>query len=129
MPADHEIGNPPFLRLTARDTPREAHKFDDIAAGRLNLYSVFVRRGLAAIGAGGVLAYIIPASFLGGPEFKQFRLRVRQMAEVLAVDIIDGRKAIFSDVTQDTCVLVLRRASEVTVVEATTAASNSRWKR
>lgn len=124
--ADHEIGNPPFLRLAAKDATVDAHLFDDIAAGRLNLYSVFVRRGLDALGAGGVLAYIIPASFIGGPEFKQFRLRVRQLAEVMAVDIIDGRKAIFSDVTQDTCVLVLkRRATEVVTVEAATAASNT----
>ena len=123
-PATHEIGNPPFLRLAARDTPGEGNRFDDIAAGRLNLYSVFVRRGLDALGAGGILAYIIPASFIGGPEFKQFRLRVRQLAEVLAVDIIDGRKAIFADVTQDTCVLVLkRRDTELAVVEETTAVS------
>lgn len=122
---DHEIGNPPFLRLAAKDTPPGASIYDDIASGRLNLYSVFVRRGLEALPAGGILAYIIPASFIGGPEFTRFRHRIRQMAEVLAVDMIDGRSTIFTDVIQDTCVIVMRRRHEdIESLVQETAASN-----
>lgn len=109
---DHEIGNPPFLRLAASQQPPDCKRFADISGGRLNLYSIFVRRGLAALPPGGVLAYIIPASFIGGPEFNRFRLRVRQLAEVLAVDIIEGRSSVFMDVVQDTCVLVLRKRKD-----------------
>lgn len=124
--ADHEIGNPPFLRLTAKTEPPNAERFEDISAGRLNLYSIFVRRGLAALPPGGVLAYIVPASFIGGPEFNRFRLRIRQLAEVLAVDMIEGRSSVFMDVVQDTCVLVLRkRAAELARVGEAEAGSNS----
>ncbi|WP_440410493.1 Eco57I restriction-modification methylase domain-containing protein [Neorhizobium petrolearium] len=124
--ADHEIGNPPFLRLASREEPPNVDRFEDINSGRLNLYSIFVRRGLAALPPGGVLAYIIPASFIGGPEFNRFRLRIRQLAEVLAVDMIEGRSSVFMDVVQDTCVLVLRkRAAELGEVAETEAASNS----
>jgi adenine-specific DNA-methyltransferase len=124
--ADHEIGNPPFLRLAARDEPADAERFRDINAGRLNLYSIFVRRGLAALPPGGILAYIIPASFIGGPEFSRFRHRIRQLAEVLAVDMIEGRSTAFIDVVQDTCMLVLRRRqAEMEDVVAAEAASNS----
>jgi adenine-specific DNA-methyltransferase len=124
--ADHEIGNPPFLRLTAREEPPNAERFEDISSGRLNLYSIFVRRGLAGLPPGGVLAYIIPASFIGGPEFNRFRLRIRQLAEVLAVDMIEGRSSVFVDVVQDTCVLVLRkRAVELAQVGEAEATSNS----
>lgn len=124
--ADHEIGNPPFLRLAAKSTPFAKGRFDDITSGRLNLYSVFVRRGIAALPSGGILAYIVPASFLGGPEFKRFRLRIRQLADVLAVDMIEGRKTVFTDVIQDTCVLVLRRrALEIEHVAEATALSNA----
>lgn len=124
--ADHEIGNPPFLRLAAKQDPPNADRFEDINSGRLNLYSIFVRRGLAALPVGGVLAYIIPASFIGGPEFSRFRLRIRQLAEVLAVDMIDGRSNVFMDVVQDTCVLVLRkRPAELANVDGATAASNT----
>lgn len=123
--ADHEIGNPPFLRLAASAEPPNSERFEDINAGRLNLYSIFVRRGLDALPAGGILAYIIPASFVGGPEFSRFRLRVRQLAEVLAVDMIEGRSSVFMDVVQDTCVLVLRkREAELTEVGEGRALSN-----
>lgn len=124
--ADHEIGNPPFLRLAAKDEPENADRFRDISAGRLNLYSIFVRRGLAALPAGGILAYIIPASFIGGPEFARFRQRIRQLAEVLAIDMIEGRSTVFMDVVQDTCILVLRRReAELLEVFPTEAESNT----
>lgn len=124
--ADHEIGNPPFLRLAARDEPPGFTRFDDISSGRLNLYAVFVRRGLEALPAGGVLAYIIPASFIGGPEFVKFRLRIRQLAEILALDMIDGRSTAFSNVVQDTCVLILRkRSTELEIIKPASASSNS----
>ena len=124
--ADHEIGNPPFLRLAAKNEPSNAELFKDINSGRLNLYSIFVRRGLAALPPGGVLAYIVPASFVGGPEFNRFRLRIRQLAEVLALDIIEGRSTVFMDVIQDTCVLILRKRSvELAEVGQDRAASNT----
>lgn len=124
--ADHEIGNPPFLRLAAREVPEHFKRFDDISSGRLNLYAVFVRRGLAALPPNGMLAYIIPASFLGGPEFRKFRSRIRQLGEVLAVDMINGRSTVFPNVVQDTCVLIVRkRPNELGDLEATAASSNS----
>jgi adenine-specific DNA-methyltransferase len=120
---DYEIGNPPFLRLSAKDEPADA-RFRDIRDGRLNLYSIFVRRGLASLPEGGILAYIIPASFIGGPEFARFRRRIRQLSEVLAVDMIEGRNSVFMDVIQDTCILVLRRREvESEVVPAAEAES------
>ncbi|MBL8597381.1 MAG: N-6 DNA methylase [Devosia sp.] len=124
--ADHELGNPPFLRLAARDEPEDFVRFDDISSGRLNLYAVFVRRGLEALPANGILAYIIPASFIGGPEFRKFRLRLRQLADVLAVDMINGRSTVFTNVVQDTCVLVLRkRPKEVPSFKSSWASSNA----
>jgi adenine-specific DNA-methyltransferase len=48
------------------------------------------------------------------------------MAEVLAVDLIEGRSSVFMDVVQDTCVLVLRRRSgDVGEVAEASAASNA----
>jgi adenine-specific DNA-methyltransferase len=124
--ADHEIGNPPFLRLAARDEPSDFERFDDISSGRLNLYAVFVRRGIEALRAEGMLAYIIPASFIGGPEFRKFRKRIRQLAEVLAVDMINGRSTVFTNVVQDTCVLILRkRTNQLVDLKAAYASSNS----
>ncbi|MGA2637953.1 Eco57I restriction-modification methylase domain-containing protein [Methylocella sp.] len=106
---DHEVGNPPFLRLKSGDKCLSRSIFGEIAAGRVNLYALFVRRALDEVPIGGLIGYIIPASFLGGPEFATFRKRVLQLAEVLVVDLIEKRSDVFLDAIQDACFVVLRR--------------------
>lgn len=70
---------------------------------------MFVRRALDEVPPGGLIGHILPASFLGGPEFSAFRRRVLQLAEVLAVDVVQKRSDVFLDAVQDTCFLVLKR--------------------
>jgi adenine-specific DNA-methyltransferase len=106
---EHEIGNPPYLRLEARGHKRWKGAFADIASGRLNLYAMFIRRALDEVPPGGLVAYVVPASFLGGPEFGSFRRRILQLAEVLILDVIERRREVFLDAIQDASFLVLRR--------------------
>jgi adenine-specific DNA-methyltransferase len=110
---DHELGNPPFLRLGGSDERLARPIFGEIASGRVNLYALFVRRALAEVPIGGLIGYVIPASFLGGPEFESFRRRVLQLAEVLVVDLIEKRSDVFLDAIQDACFVVLRRRADV----------------
>lgn len=115
---DHEIGNPPYLRLPrALETARQ-DEFLDISNGRLNLYAMFLRRALDHVPPGGLIGYVIPASFLGGPEFKTFRTTVTSLAEVLVIDLIEKRSDVFLDATQDACFVVLRRRQDPLTVSA-----------
>lgn len=121
---DHELGNPPFLRLGGSDKRLARPIFGEIASGRVNLYALFVRRALAEVPIGGMIGYVIPASFLGGPEFESFRRRVLQLAEVLVVDLIEKRSDVFLDAIQDACFVVMRRREDVlTEPPASVAAS------
>lgn len=106
---DHEIGNPPFVRLRGDDERLQRQIFTELLSGRLNLYAMFVRRALEEVPCGALIGYVIPASFLGGPEFEQFRRRILQLADVLAIDLIEERSGVFLGAIQDTCFLVLRR--------------------
>lgn len=110
---DHEVGNPPFLRLGGSDKRLARPIFGEIVSGRVNLYALFVRRALAEVPTGGMIGYVIPASFLGGPEFESFRRRILQLAEVLVVDLVEKRSDVFLDAIQDACFVVLRRRAEV----------------
>ena len=56
-----------------------------------------------------MIGYVVPASFLGGPEFLTFRHRILQLAEVLVIDTIEKRSDVFLYATQDACFVVLRR--------------------
>jgi len=110
---DHEVGNPPFLRLRGDDKRSARSIFREMSTGRANLYSLFVRRALDEVPAGGLVGYVIPASFLGGPEFSSFRKRILQLAEVLVVDIVEKRSEVFVDAIQDACFIILRRRQQV----------------
>jgi adenine-specific DNA-methyltransferase len=122
--SDHEIGNPPYLRLDAAQQRAWRARFADIADGRLNLYAMFVRRAVNEARIGGLVGHIVPASFLGGPEFRTFRQRISELAEILVLDVVQKRRDVFLDVTQDACFIILRRrAVPDKSASASTAAS------
>jgi adenine-specific DNA-methyltransferase len=120
----HELSNPPYLRLDAKGQRRWKKRFGDIADGRLNLYAMFVRRALDQVAPNGLIGHVLPASFLGGPEFSAFRRRTMQLADVLVLDVVEKRKGVFLDAIQDACFIVLRRrAAPVDNPPATTVSS------
>ena len=119
----HEVGNPPYRRLSADEHKRMQKNFADISSGRLNLYAMFMRRALNDISPLGLVAHVVPASFLGGPEFAAFRQRLLELAEVLVIDLIDQRSDVFVDATQDACFVVLRRRSISCEAQETHASS------
>lgn len=94
---NHEVGNPPYRRLSAGENAAFRARFPDIASGRMNLYSIFTRNGLDAVPPSGIVGHVIPASFIGGPEFAAFRTRVSQLAEVLVLDVVEKRNDVFLD--------------------------------
>lgn len=108
----HEVGNPPYRRLTKEEGVLAKRRFADIAGGRLNLYAVFTRSALDYVPPGGLVGHVIPASFVGGPEFAMFRRRISQLAEVLVLDVVEKRTDVFLDAIQDACFVVLRRRVE-----------------
>jgi adenine-specific DNA-methyltransferase len=126
---DHEVGNPPFLRLSSSDKRVSRPIFGEIASGRVNLYALFVRRALAEVPIGGMIGYVIPASFLGGPEFASFRKRVLQLAEVLVVDLIEKRSDVFLDAIQDACFVILRRRMEALAEPPASVAASGVFRR
>ena len=110
---DHEVGNPPFLRLAGSDKRSRRSIFKEITVGRANLYTLFVRRALEEAPIGGLVGYVIPASFLGGPEFEAFRRHVLQISEILVIDLVEKRSDVFVDAIQDACFVVFRRRKAV----------------
>jgi adenine-specific DNA-methyltransferase len=107
----HEVGNPPYRRLPRGRQKRLQAEFQDIQNSRLNLYTMFVRRALDRVAPGKLISYVLPASFLGGPEFAAFRQCVTKLAYVRVIDIVEKRRDLFLDATQDACFLVLQKKS------------------
>lgn len=106
---DAVVGNPPYAKVGAAGQRRWARTFSDILGGQLNLYAMFMRGSLDQVPDGGLSGFIVPTSFIGGPEFQQLRVAILAKADVLTIDLIEKRTGLFLDVVQDACFVVLRR--------------------
>ncbi|MGD0092611.1 MAG: N-6 DNA methylase, partial [Planctomycetota bacterium] len=70
------VGNPPFIEgrgLSATQLAGLRQRFCCAAGGKVNLFAVFVERGLELLKEGGVLAYVLPATFLRNARYRGLR--------------------------------------------------------
>lgn len=107
---DLVLVNPPFGRRMGADL--EGVDWSAVASpGHVNIYALFVDIALKWVKPGGHVGMIVPTSFIAGPFYDRLRRRIRGAAQVLALGLVTDRDAVFLDVAQDICVLVLKRHS------------------
>ena len=63
---DLVIGNPPYFVCKKTDIPNKYHQF---CSGRPNIFGLFIIHSLSMLKNGGILAFIIPKSFLNSFSF------------------------------------------------------------
>lgn len=106
---DAVVSNPPYGRVYRPSSRILAYGEPVIADKYVNTYALFCLLALRALRPGGLAGLIIPTSFLSGPNFKRLRSYLRAHADVLELVMIEKRSELFLDVTQDTCMLLLRK--------------------
>ena len=107
---DLVLVNPPFGRRMGADL--EGIDWSGVASpGHVNIYALFVEVALRWAKPGGLIGLIIPTSFIAGPSYNRLRRRIRDSARVLTLGLVADRDAVFLDVAQDVCLLVLQRHS------------------
>lgn len=70
------VGNPPFIEGRGLDDARLddlRRRFRCAAAGKVNLFAVFVERALELLQDGGVLAFVLPATFRRNARYRGLR--------------------------------------------------------
>ena len=106
---DAVIGNPPYGRIL-RPAKKLLEDFAPaISDGYVNLYALFLEQSLRFTKPGGVIALVVPMSFLGGPYFRNLRKRILTEANVLSLDPVDKRSDVFLDVLYDICILTVQK--------------------
>lgn len=102
------MGNPPFGKV--KDTPAIRSRFGRSLHGHPNLYGLFIDLAVhLAEPAGGVVAYLTPASFLAGHYFKALRRLLHTEAPPVTLDLVESRKDVFADVLQEVALSTFRR--------------------
>lgn len=106
---DVVVSNPPYGRVFRASDKFLKRWASVITEGHVNTYSVFISLALEQVKNGGLVAVIVPTSFLSGPYFGRLREHIIENSSVLELNVIEKRSDVFLDVVQDTCVLVLRK--------------------
>lgn len=103
---DLVIANPPYGRVL--DEPVGNRWKHVCHAGHINKFALFTELCLRLAKPNGLLALVLPSSFVGGPLYDKLRSHIRRRAEVLTLAAVTEREDVFLDVQQDITVLIAR---------------------
>jgi hypothetical protein len=107
------VGNPPFV-VCGKNTVPEPYRAHIV--GRPNLFGIFILHSLSMLKVGGILAFVVPASFLNAAYYAKIRNHMKAMGTLLNIDeYSDGG---FMDTQQLTIGLVFRKDREEPLGEA-----------
>jgi adenine-specific DNA-methyltransferase len=99
------IGNPPFVVIKKDDVPPQ---YQEYAVGRPNIFGLFIVHALTLLNENGILAFIVPKSFLNSAYYSKIRELIKTTCQIL--DIIDYKHLnLFIDTEQDTFGLIVQK--------------------
>jgi adenine-specific DNA-methyltransferase len=101
------IANPPFGRIPADALPDETWR-NVCHPGHINKYALFAERCFRLAKPDGLVALVLPSSFIAGPLYGKLRTYMREKGEVLLLGSVTTRNDVFVDVTQDVSIVVAR---------------------
>jgi adenine-specific DNA-methyltransferase len=104
---DVVIGNPPYGKVKLDAARRK--RFERSLFGHANLYGLFIDLGVHLLRNGGVLAYVVPTSFLGGQYFKALRGVLSSQCPLISANFVESRNDVFEDVLQETLLAVFEK--------------------
>ena len=106
-PYDLCIGNPPYVVLKKDEMPE---RFKEYSVGRPNLFGLFIIHSLSMLTENGILAFVVPSSFLNSAYYAKIRQHIKLTCNIL--DIIDFKETkLFIDTSQDTFGLIIKKTS------------------
>lgn len=105
---DLVIANPPYGRISQSELRPE--KWRNVCySGHINKYALFAELSCKLAKEGGLIALLLPSSFVAGPLYDLLRAHLRAQGQLTLVGSVPSRHDVFADVAQDVSVLILRR--------------------
>jgi len=99
------VGNPPYFVCKKSDIPS---KYSEFCVGRPNIFGLFIIHSLSMLKTGGILAFIVPKSFLNSLYYAVIRNYIKSICNI--INIIDFKKFNeFIDTDQPTFGLILQK--------------------
>jgi adenine-specific DNA-methyltransferase len=101
------VMNPPYGRVRLGEEERA--RWGRYLYGHANLYSLFLAAGLESLDDEGVLAAVVPTSFLAGRYFASLREELTRQAPLREMTFVEERSGVFAGVLQETCLAAFTR--------------------
>ena len=99
------IGNPPYFVCKKSDIPDQ---YEEYIYGRPNIFGLFILHSLSLLKPGGILALIIPNSFLNSLYYSKIRNYIKNTCTIIKIDDYSKQND-FMDTEQYTFGLVLQK--------------------
>ncbi len=103
---DVVIGNPPYV--VTKDSLLRA-MYREGVYGRMNLYGLFIQRGLQLLSEEGQLSFIDPRTLLTDKYFMNLRKVIQRQSELKGIALIADRHNTFENVLQECIILHLSK--------------------
>ena len=109
------VANPPYVVCKKEDVPETYREF---IVGRPNLFGTFILHSLSMLKIDGILAFIVPKSFLNAAYYSKIRNHIKHTCDIL--DILDFEENNqFLETQQSTFGILLRKKTNVPNVSRT----------
>lgn len=107
------IGNPPYVVCDKDDVPEIYREF---SIGRPNLFCTFMIHSLSMLSSGGILAFIIPTSFLNSAYYAKLRNHMKKTGTIKKIiNFTSDNK--FIETQQATIGLIYQKHEEIVPTE------------
>lgn len=100
------IGNPPYFVCKKTQVPSE---FNEFITGRPNIFGLFILKSIILLKPTGILAFIIPRSFLNSVYYAKIRDFIKTTCRIITIQDYDDDNDDFIDTDQMTIGLVIQR--------------------
>jgi len=99
------IGNPPYFVCKKTNIPKE---YEDYIHGRPNIFGLFILHSLNLLNPGGILALIIPNSFLNSIYYSKIRNYIKTTCSIIKINDYSSLND-FMDTEQSTFGLIIQK--------------------
>jgi adenine-specific DNA-methyltransferase len=106
---DIVVGNPPYFEFDPSEDLRE--RYSESVYGRVNIYSLFIQKGIEVLRDGGYLAYVVPPSVKNGAYFSAVREYVLETCEVVHLSTLEDA-GLFHGANQTPMLVILRKGGD-----------------
>lgn len=103
------VGNPPYFVCKKEDIPEQ---YKEYISGRPNIFGLFILHSLSLLSNDGLLAFIVPKSFLNSNYYSKIRNYIKKTCKIM--DILDFENDNeFIDTDQATFGLILKKLNTI----------------